>query len=152
MPDLATHVIAGKLCGRTARGNIITPLLVGTVLPDVIGRVPVFIGIVNSFKYVEPAHSLLPMMTTCLGLSLLFQKEWFKNFTFLYLGVLLHFFLDMLQIPYGRGYLWFWPFSDQSFHIGLLQSNHVIYWMPLWLAILLLDIFWIRPKKRNQKS
>lgn len=144
MPDLLTHTLAVYPL-RYKYKRFISIILLGTVLPDVIGRIPGILFPYRSFiNWLQLSlHTPIALLIVSFLLSLFFPEKIRKNiFIYLIIGVSLHLFLDLFQKTLTIGYLWFFPFSFLSFSIPLIWPNDTIYLIPVFLVIdLLLLLF-----------
>jgi hypothetical protein len=101
--------------------------------------------------YLTPLHTPLAVLLICVALSQFFQARLRKTaFLFLYVGCLLHFFLDFLQrgieglgltkVGMG-GYHWLFPLSWYDAQLGLFWPEDapyaLIFLIPLslWLWV-----------------
>jgi membrane-bound metal-dependent hydrolase YbcI (DUF457 family) len=150
MPDLLTHtLIAYPLKYRYKK--YISIILLGTVLPDVIGRIPGVIFPYRSFiNWLQLGlHTPVALLLVSFLLSLFFPEKIRKNiFFYLIFGVGLHLFLDLFQKTLTVGYLWLFPFSFSSFNIPLIWPNDTIYLIPIFIVVNLIFLFLIsKPRK-----
>lgn len=137
MPDLITHTLFVYPVKKWFPKGIIF-LLIGSILPDLIGRsLGVFISdssIVGWYQTV--IHTPLALLLFIYSLSFFFsEKERKKVFLFLALGTASHLFLDLFQKTIGLGYLWFFPFSFKSFQIPLIWPDESIFLIPILLFL-----------------
>src|SRR3989338_10105376 len=99
MPDLISHSLFVYPLKKKWPNHILF-LLIGSILPDLLGRIPgVFISdstIVNWYQLI--IHTPLCLLLLTYGLSFFFpEKERKSVFTYIMLGVFAHFFLDLFQ-------------------------------------------------------
>ena len=139
--DLVTHM-ATALLAKAALGTRNTPtLLLGVVLPDLAGRVPVVLGLaaVNAGLPVPDVlvygwgvlHLPFGMLPLCFLLSQAFveRRAAFGN---LLAGCFLHLALDELQFHIGSGYPLLFPFSTWHGELGWIGTEATIPWsVPL---------------------
>lgn len=138
MPDLLTHACSGLILAWGLAGRRPAPraplFVAGNMLPDVLCRVPAIVmGEVDSKLLTlprgllygwEPLHQPLGLAFAALALSQLFppgQRR--RTWGLLYLGALLHLFMDALQFHEGAGQLLLFPLSTQPFEIGCVGSE-----------------------------
>ena len=106
MPDLLVHITFALLLGVLFKIKNWKLLITGALLPD-ISRIILFalnflrFDEVKSLLLIEPIHT--PFISILLGLSiaLLFENK-LNNFLIISLGVITHFFLDLLQFRLER--------------------------------------------------
>lgn len=137
MPDLLTHTLAiYPLKHRFPK--MFSILLLGTVLPDIVGRTPgILLPYQSAINWLGMAlHTPILLVLISLLLSFFFPENLRKK-TFLYLmiGVFAHLFLDLFQKTLTYGYFWLFPFSFASFNIPLIWPNDSIYLIPLFVII-----------------
>jgi hypothetical protein len=111
----------------------------GTIVPDIIGRIP---SIIASFfhiteqRWVVPLHTPICLVLVDLLISYLFVER-IRKTVFLYLlcGSGIHLFWDILQEQfYLSDYYLFYPLNLYAPKIDLFYYNDTIYLFPL-LAI-----------------
>lgn len=142
MADLVTHVGTALLFKGATRGRHMPIFVLGTVVPDVCGRV-VGMGLSKipgcpDLLIYGPGviHMPLGMLAFTLLVSLLFREDqrgvvWAN----LLAGAVLHLAVDLLQHHVGTGYPLLFPFSTWHWELGLLGSEATIpYSIPLFLA------------------
>ena len=149
MPDLITHSLFIYPAKKWFPAGILF-LLIGSILPDLLGRsLGVFIAdssIVGWYQAV--IHTPLALLLFIYSFSFFFpEKERKKVFLFLSLGVASHLFLDLFQKTLGLGYLWFFPFSFKSFQIPLFWPDESIFLIPAFAILNLIIFFTLKTKK-----
>lgn len=142
MADLVTHVCTGLLPAAVFFPRAVVPLAVGTVLPDLTGRVPQMglmlldIRLPNRLLWaLDVAHT--PIAQTLLALALgqlLVDGQRTRGTAWLLVGVALHFALDVLQDHHGNGYYVAFPFSLHRFELGWIGSEATVDWAP-WVLL-----------------
>lgn len=154
MPDLLTHYLTAKIITGKSATRAISPFFLGTILPDVLSRIPSIV-IINLFEkydchldwFLAIFHSPLVLILICLLIAYFFEENLRKGvFKLLILGTALHLVLDMLQKTFTShsGYLWFFPFSFKSFNIPFFWPDQSLYFIPI-LLIVLIFIWWFKP-------
>lgn len=154
MPDLLSHYLTAKILSTKSGVRPISPFFAGTILPDVLGRVPSIVITNVSEKYdcnlgwfLAIFHSPFVLFLICFLITLFFEQALRKRvFKLLMLGVFLHLGLDMFQKTFisGKGYLWFFPFSFKSFSAPLFWPDQTIYFIPVLLIVFII-IWWRKP-------
>jgi len=137
MPDLITHSLFIYPAKKWFPKGIIF-LLIGSILPDLLGRtLGVFVSDSSFIGWYQTViHTPLVLLFFIYSASFFFPgKERKKVFLFLALGIASHLFLDLFQKTIGPGYLWFFPFSFKSFQIPLLWPDDTIYLIPILIII-----------------
>lgn len=137
MPDLITHTLAAYPLKEKFPENILL-ILLGTILPDIPGRIPGIIFPDSSFigNYQAVIHTPLALLLFIYSFSFLFpQKERAMVFKFILLGTTIHLLLDMFQKTATFSYLWFFPFSFSWFQIPLIWPDDTIYLIPVLLIM-----------------
>lgn len=149
MADLVTHACTALLPGAFVRGRAarwLGVVTVGTVLPDVLGRVvplglervqllglPVPVAAIPAFG---PLHGVIGS-----GLVALFVALWFAPgrrraaLLALGVGVALHLLLDVTQFHHGQGYALWAPVSWSTFELGWIGSEATVPWALPLLAV-----------------
>ncbi|MEW5766337.1 MAG: metal-dependent hydrolase [bacterium] len=138
MPDLVTHSGVAYLIYRllVKRGYLII-FLVGTILPDVITRIPFFLLESKFYWLFHPLHTPGGITLVCLWLSYFFEEDERKTiFISLWLGSILHLGMDLLQYGIISQHLLLFPFSLRRYEIGLFSSEASMYTIPLWVGLI----------------
>lgn len=156
MADLVTHIATGLLFKGATRGRHMPLFVLGTVLPDVCGRVvgmalskldPLF-AVPDGLVYGPGVvHMPLGMLAFTLGVAQLFRPDQRRLvFANLLGGSALHLAVDVLQRHTGTGYPLLFPFSQWHWEAGLLGSEATVPYALPALAIGALIWWWRRPK------
>ena len=150
MADLVTHVGAALLFKGATRGRHAPVFVLGTVMPDVCGRV-LGMGLARvpdcpDLLIYGPGvvHMPLGMVALSLLFSLAFREDQRASvFGNLLAGAVLHLAIDLLQHHVGTGYPLLFPFSTWHWELGWIGSEATIPWS---LPILLLGggLWWFR--------
>ncbi len=150
MPDLLTHYTAAYFFSRpSAFSRFRAVFYLGTILPDIISR-PVYILFPKLAAYTVAMHTPVFLFFLCLFLAELFQKGIKENVrNYLFMGVLLHLVLDLLQKHLVGGYFWLFPFSWKTFEIGLFWPDAPLRFAPVWIFLILLSESIYYMKKRE---
>ncbi len=161
MADLVTHTCLAYLC-KALRPRVaqrpahIATFILGTCVPDLLGRVPSMgltvlrwgvPAIPEWAIYVwVPFHMPVGVALSSFILSFLFPEA-LRRVAFLNLlgGGLLHLGVDLLQRHFGIGYLLFFPFSLWDFELGWIGSEDTVRIVPL-LVPLTAAVAWWRQK------
>lgn len=143
MADLVTHACSALLPGAFVRSRWTGVVTVGTVLPDVLGRVvplglerlhllgaPIPVSAIPAFG---PLHGVVGSELTAWFLALWFVKGRRRAaFLALSLGVALHLLLDVTQFHHGNGYALWAPLWWDTFELGWIGSEATVPWaLPL---------------------
>lgn len=156
MPDLITHGSVALLLGFALVGRRRAPLLplfvAGTLLPDVLARVPAIVfgelhskltplpmGLLYGW---DPMHQPFGMALAASIFSLLLPPTGrARAFLLLLGGMLLHLALDLLQFHEGAGHMLLFPFSERTWEIGVIGSeDSVLVAIPLALLAALVAV------------
>jgi len=156
MPDLITHCLASRIILSGKLKKYLLLFTVGTILPDVLSRVPILFAAscYSCSWFFTVLHSPLPLLLFVLLLSLLFANKK-QAFFSLFLGMALHLGLDSLQWHVSKSYYWFFPFSFKTAEFGLFHPETSLYFIPpLLLIALLVYIFelYFRGRKARKNS
>ena len=152
MPDLFAHFASGYLLSYSSKFRRYTALFVlGTVLPDVLTRIPEivlqrFLGF-PVFHFFNALHTPVGVTFASYILSYAFPEEERKFvFTWLLSGSLIHIALDLLQKQFYRAvYMPFFPFSTEPVQWGLYHYNaSLIFFLPL---LIITSYLWRLQKK-----
>lgn len=138
MPDLITHCLASRIILLGKFKKYLLLFVVGTILPDVLSRIPAFFlaGCYRCSWFVAVIHSPLTLILFVLLLSLLFKKP-LKALLSLFFGMLFHLFLDTFQRHLGGGYYWFFPVSFKAQELGLFWPETSLYFIPPLICLAL---------------
>lgn len=152
MPDLITHTLIVYPLKKKFPKNILFTLI-GTILPDILGRIPGILfpnsDIIGNYQAV--IHTPIALLLFIYSFSLFFpQKVRFIVFKFIFLGASIHLLLDMFQQTATFSYLWFFPFSFSWFQIPLIWPDETIYSIPFLLIINILLLGFL-PNKNYDK-
>jgi hypothetical protein len=139
MPDLLTHILVLTPLRKKLTASLAL-VLIGTILPDTLGRISVVLPFSPVLTWVDfAAHTPLSMGLLIYILALAFpEDERKRTFALLTLGTGIHFGLDLLQRTATFGIPWFFPFSFSSFWIPLLWSDESVWAIPPLLIVNLL--------------
>jgi hypothetical protein len=153
MPDLFAHFSSAYLPSRYQRLRQYDALLVlGTVLPDLLARIPIVIfvrwmdlPVVYSFRAL---HSPIAMILVCYMISFLFERSTrIKSFYSLAAGSCIHLVLDLMQQQFFEGvYTPFVPFSLKTVQWGWFHYNASLLCFPLLLILVI--FFWFRERRK----
>jgi len=143
MPDLLVHMTFAILLGVIFKIKNWKFLITGALLPDISRIILTIINFlkfdeVKSLLFIEPIHT--PFISILLGLSiaLLFENH-INNFLVISLGVITHFFLDLLQFVGKFGTMWFYPFYFKEYTLNLFYGGLII--LPISAIIVLIFCF-----------
>jgi hypothetical protein len=158
VPDLFAHFASGYLPGNSRPGLRFDALLVtGTILPDLLTRVPEifldrFLGF-SVYHFFNALHTPAGLGLFCYLLCLFFPAEGRSTvFTSLFAGSMLHFILDLMQAQFYNGvYMPFFPLSLETMQWGLFHYNSSLYLFPL-LLLLTITTYWRRKAKEPKKK
>lgn len=134
-------------------------ILLGGVLPDFIGRSGAILSdvvAVDWFRHYSLGcfHTPFMLFLVSLWIAILFPAqstgETGRNFCYVYLGSLLHIFMDMLEvkIPGFGEHFWF-PFSAKVFQLNWLEP-HSFWYYALYALMLLAIVSWLRYLTKTQ--
>jgi hypothetical protein len=141
LADLITHAALAVLV-KARRGSTHTPaFLAGTLLPDLLGRVPGLtvlflrgrgLPLPDALAYLwEPFHLPLGMALVAYLLSRMAPPERRAGVGRNLLGGgALHLAVDLLQRHLGTGYMIFFPFSTVQVELGWLGSEDTVFLAP----------------------
>jgi hypothetical protein len=141
LADLITHAALAVLV-KARRGSTHTPaFLAGTLLPDLLGRVPGLtvlflrgrgLPLPDALAYLwEPFHLPLGMALVAYLLSRMAPPELRAGVGRNLLGGgALHLAVDLLQRHLGTGYMIFFPFSTVQVELGWLGSEDTVFLAP----------------------
>ncbi len=159
MADLLTHLCSAYLVKRLSVQRGMTFCMMGSIAPDITRSLGFFIFKLDPsitlfeervFFLSFALHTPFGMLLTSYFFALLFplrcRKLFFWNFL---LGQWLHFLIDMLQLHWGPGYRWAFPFSHHYHEFGLIHADDSLLYLPVWLTLCALA--WRFPPERNKK-
>ena len=152
MPDLFAHFSSVYLPSRYRRFRRYDALLVlGTVLPDLLSRIPIIIFVrwldFPVAYFFRALHTPIGVILICYLLSFLFVRSIrFKSFLALVVGSLVHLVLDLMQEQFFYGvYMPFFPFSITTVQWGWFHYNTSLLSFPVLLILVL--YFWFIKEK-----
>ena len=153
MPDLFFHLTSVSINPKYLERWKISILIQGTLLPDIVGRIPSllssFFGI-HEHRWIVPLHTPVCLILFCYLICLFFHESLrFAIFKLLVLGAGIHLFWDVLQEQFFfSDYYLFYPISLYAPKIDLFYYNHSVYLFPLLLLYMLYYInkYYIRKK------
>ena len=136
MADLVTHAAIGVLLKVATSRKHAAAFVAGTMLPDLLSRVPsmifsaarVFVDVPELLIYGwDPLHMPAGMVVSAYAISMLFVAEQRAGvFVNLLGGMLLHIGVDLLQSHLGVGYPLLFPFSSRAFEFGIIGSEATV--------------------------
>jgi len=145
LADLVTHACVALLWKAASRRPHIASFVAGTLLPDLLCRLPGIGFTALSHRDVdvpwvllvgwEPLHLPIGMALASYALALLFSADVRRGvFANLLGGMFLHLGMDMLQSHQGIGYLLAFPLPSRSVELGWIGSEATV-WIALPLAL-----------------
>ena len=164
MGDLVTHLCTALLPKGVFGGRYVGSFSLGTVLPDLMARVPGItlqriamagVSIPDwAFSLFDIFHMPVGMVPMFALVAFLFKEGQRKPvFAWLLAGGALHLSLDALQDHFGQGYMLLFPLSLERFELGWMGSEAtVVGAIPLALLTGLVWIGrWLRTRRRVTK-
>ena len=148
MGDLLTHYVSARVTGLGIRDARSATLFAwGVFFPDLLGKPLVFLP-GTSYMLEIPSHTPFGLLFACGAVSLLFSASIrTRAFVMLYAGSVLHVIGDMMKDYLGSGSIFlFYPFSLETYELGLYRSEDVFLLLPFNLA--LLGLLWLLGRKR----
>tara|TARA_Y100001935_G_C17262436_1_gene487191 strand:- start:940 stop:1383 length:444 start_codon:yes stop_codon:yes gene_type:complete len=142
MPDGATHFLVQIIFNKiTGVKRLIPYTLFGTIAPDLFKGLHRLLPPNYSWA-LYPTHSPIYMLLLFYALALLFHEIERKPLIFgSMIGMLVHLFLDLLQINMGGGYYMpFFPLSFYSFSFNIIKTETSLFFLPITALITLIII------------
>lgn len=156
MADLVTHMATALLFKAVAGRKHTASFTLGTVLPDLAGRVPGIVlvklvgfglpipeGLTHAPGVLHMPFGMLPL---CVLLALVFPElqrpKIAANF---FGGCMLHMAVDLLQHHTGTGYPLLFPFSTWHFELGWIGTEATVLLAPIIAPVSVLA-WWMRGK------
>lgn len=164
MADLLTHGAVAWLLGTALVRREERPLLVtGTLLPDLLSRVPGILATGLAMRWEgmpevlrlgwEPLHMPVGMVLASAALAVCFEPGTQRRALGLLLGgMLLHLAVDLLQAHMGAGYLLAFPLSHAHWELGLVGSEDSVLLAPVLLGLVVLQALRERRGARQGES
>ena len=152
MADLITHSCVAILLKVVTRTPHLATFVLGTCLPDFLGRVPAMgLTVVRwSAPWVPewtiylwgPFHMPVGIVLTSFVASFAFPSA-SRRAAFLNLlgGGMLHIGVDVLQRHFGVGYLLLFPFSEWDWEAGLIGSEDTVFLAPVLALVTVFALF-----------
>ncbi|MBN2357032.1 hypothetical protein JXO59_13025 [candidate division KSB1 bacterium] len=154
MPELVTHAFSAYFLGyhrwfRPVRWIFYFAVL----LPDLLSR-PLYILRPQWVGYTVAVHTPIFAFGVCLLLAELFAASIRNRVRWALLsGCALHFLLDLFQRHLESGYIWLFPFSWESFEIGLFWPEAPLRLVPIWIGLMILfELIWWQRQKRLESG
>lgn len=160
MADLITHAATALLWRAWRPGPHLPAFVAGSLLPDLLARVPA-IGLTRLHDRMGvpvpellinlwlPLHLPAGMLLSSYVLAQLFEEGARKGiFRALLAGQALHLLVDLLQYHTTGGYMLLYPLSTWSFELGILGSEDTVYLAPP-LAALTAVVWWRRSRAQK---
>lgn len=156
MPDLLTHAASALLWKAATRGPHVASFVAGSLLPDLLSRVPSIaltmvdqrlMRLPDTLLYITgPLHMPVGMALSAYGLSLLFDEAQRRAVARgLMGGMLLHLALDLTQFHYGVGYSLLYPLTKKTFELGWIGSEATVFIAVPALLLSIAALRWRRP-------
>jgi len=138
MPDLFTHLVAARVPGSFVRDKRLQALLViGTFMPDIAFKGLYWIMQTRE-SFAAPSHSIVGVLIISY-LACLFIDEALRRPAFIALaaGAMIHIAVDLIKFNLGAGACRpLLPFSSAGMELGWIDSENVVYLIPIDAAIL----------------
>ena len=142
MPDWITHAVAAYFLASALKADKKSLVVLGGLLPDLLTKFSVF------FRYVLPPdelagfeifHTPFVALLVAVTIAPAFAYDYRKSIALIGAGAASHFLLDSIQGP--AGYMFLWPFSWNTYTLGLMWSENMA---PLAVTLLIVGIVLIR--------
>ncbi len=154
MPDLITHISVNYLISKTLKKYIILTLfLFGAIYPDLFVGLQFLLIDILKIRPIEPviaccvtAHSIFFLLLSAVALSLLFKHKT-KAFISLFIGMLLHIFLDFFQRNFGGGNIILFPLNFRQYYYELFIYG--VTFKFVYVIIPLIILFYIIKKEND---
>jgi hypothetical protein len=156
--DLVTHTCVAYLVKKVPDRPFVATFVLGTCLPDLLGRVP-NMGLTllrwhlpwipEWLLYVwVPFHMPVGVLLFSFLGAFLFPES-VRRWAFWNLvgGGMLHLAVDLLQSHIGVGYLLLFPFSLWDFELGWIGSEDTVRIVPFLVPLTLAVAWWRRKPK-----
>ncbi len=103
-------------------------LALGAVLPDLFKLHYLFLrfGEMNAMNFFAPYHTVIGALLASLAATVLFKMPSKECFATLASGSAMHFALDGLLWPFGKGVSFFWPFYTFYTPFGLVWPDSYV--------------------------
>jgi hypothetical protein len=150
MADLFTHLVAARAPGVLMRDrHLVALLVIGTFLPD-LGSKGLYWVLQAGDAYSVATHSLAGVLLISY-LASLFVEEPLRRpgFVALLAGGLIHLAVDMAKANLGTGAVFpLLPFSDAAVEWGWIDSENVIFLVPIDALLLAAILLYERSRDR----
>ena len=158
MPDLVTHALSAYILASPIKDRRVPLIFVfGSVLPDVLNVLQTIVVYVayKIFHVIFPdwvefgirvTHTPIPLLFVCWTLVFTIPEQHRQQwFIWLVLGSWWHLVLDVMQRHYDTPmYFIFYPFNDQLFEFGLMDTEASLKAIPILIVLSMCVWFWRR--------
>jgi hypothetical protein len=149
MPDWIVHLSIALLIAVIFKIKNWKLILAGAVLPDIsriLLMISNFLGFdeIKSFLILNPLHTPFISFLMSMSIATIFNG-FLKNLFLIYLGVFIHFVLDLLQFAGAFGHMLFYPFYFKEFSFNLFYAGRIIFPI-LGFIILLISLYYLKEK------
>ncbi len=149
MPDWIVHIAFALLLAVVLKIKNWKLLIAGAILPDISRLILIifnFLGFdeIQTYLFLEPMHT--PFINLLMSISLaLFFNGFFINLLIIYLGVISHYLLDLLQFAGAFGHMIFYPISFKEYSVNLVYSGKIIFPI-IGVIVLLISLYYLKEK------
>lgn len=147
MPDWVSHILIGLIICEVYDINKKSLVLLGTLLPDFIGRI-YLVGLILSLPpgiqdyiiwFGMPGHTLIGMFLLALAATPLFNYDFKKTLQLISIGLTSHILADLTTKHFMGGITIFFPFTAKNYTLNVLwQEQFYIVLISSALVLLLI--------------
>lgn len=157
MPDLITHTSFNYLIYKLIKKKIpLSLFLFGAILPDLFSAL--FIILIDFFKlfhilediliYIVPSHSIFSALLYSIIFGLIF-KDKKAGISAIFIGYILHLFLDLLQNNWGYGNLLLYPFYIKPLSLDLFTLGIEYRYIYLIIPFIIIVFMFLKEQKKD---
>jgi|SRR3989344_850006 len=149
MPDLFVHIAFPLLLSVMFKIKNWKLLVIGAVLPDLSRALMILFSFLRfdelkSYLILAPMHTPFIMILFSISVALIFNN-FFRNFLLIFLGIITHFFLDILQFSGTFGQILFYPVYIKEYTLNLFYGGNLIF--PIMgIIVSLICLFFLKEK------
>ena len=131
MPDWMSHILVGLIIAEAFNIRKKSLVLLGALLPDVLSKLFLLFFYFDFFNNlsVRSFHSPIMVFLLAILLAPIFKYNRLKTVILVSVGALSHFLADLTMRHFNSGIRLLFPFSMETYSLGLLWPDESIYFL-----------------------